>query len=64
MVISELIEELARLKDLHGDMEVEFQHCDNGGIYPGSEEIHDIDVEIRTITSDSDKYLEKIIVIS
>lgn len=51
------------LKDIHGDMDVEFQHCDDGGIYPGSEEIHDIDVVIRTITSDSDTYLAKIIVI-
>ena len=64
MVISELIEELERLKDLHGDMEVEFQHCDDGGTYPGSEEIHNIDVEVRSITSDKETYIEKLIVIS
>ena len=44
MKISELTEKLERLKEQHGDIEVEFQHCDAGGDYPGSEEIHDVQV--------------------
>lgn len=44
MRISELIEKLERLKEQYGDIEVEFQHCDSGGDYPGAEEIHDVQV--------------------
>lgn len=51
MRISELIEKLKKIKEQHGDIEVEFQHCDSGGDYPGSEEIHDL----RVVENDEGK---------
>ncbi len=56
MKISELAEKLERLKEQHGDIEVEFQHCDSGGDYLGSEEIHDLRIaEIEDGRRQNDK---------
>lgn len=49
MKISELIEKLEELKEEHGDLDVEFQHCDGGGIYYGSEEITDVEIVENSI---------------
>lgn len=51
MKISELVEALERLNEEQGDLEVEFQHCDSGGDYPGSEEVHDV----QAVESDEGK---------
>lgn len=63
MVISELIEELERLKEIHGDIGVEYA-CEDEYEMPDSAEIHDFDVNIRSTTSGNDTYIEKFIVIS
>lgn len=44
MKISELVEKLKELKEVHGDLDVEFQHCDDGGTYSGSEEISGVKI--------------------
>ena len=60
MKISELVEALERLKEEQGDLEVEFQHCDSGGCYPGSEEIHGLQV---AETDKTQERTEKIVLI-
>lgn len=60
MRISELTEKLEKLKQEHGDIEVEFQHCDSGGCYPGTEEIHGLQV---AETDKTQERTEKIVLI-
>lgn len=47
MKISELIEKLEELKEAHGDLDVEFQHCDDGWATQGSEEVTDLSIASR-----------------
>jgi len=47
MNISELIEELEKVKKEHGDIEVEIQYRDDGGYYYGSDDDINFNIEDR-----------------
>lgn len=47
MTISELIEELEKIKEKHGDIDVEYQYNDEGYMLLGSSDISDVYVETR-----------------
>lgn len=47
MTISELIEELEKIKEKHGDIDVEYQYNDDGYMLFGSSYISGVYVETR-----------------
>lgn len=47
MTISELIEELEKIKEKHGDIDVEYQYNDDGYMLSGSSDISGVYVETR-----------------
>lgn len=47
MTISELIEELEKIKEKHGDIDVEYQYNDDGCMLSGSSDISGVYVETR-----------------
>lgn len=51
MTISELIEELEKIKEKHGDIDVEYQYNDEGYTLLGSSDISEVYVEKRASPS-------------
>lgn len=54
MTISELIEELEKIKEKHGDIDVEYQYNDEGYTLLGSSDISEVYVETRNWKSENE----------
>lgn len=54
MTISELIEELEKIKEKHGDIDVEYQYNDDGYMLSGSSDISGVYVETRDWKSENE----------
>lgn len=54
MTISELIEELEKIKEKHGDIDVEYQYNDEGYMLSGSSDISGVYVETRDWKSENE----------